>query len=233
MRGEGGPGRLGPSLSPSLLLLQITDSACPTGGFAHSGGLEGLKAQGSLNSAADLRDVLERLCRQGLLGKELAPLREGYAAVAAGDGAAFAVACRRCVATRLTAATRQADDQRGRALLRLWQTLSGLAAPPAEPAPCAYSVAFGGFGAASGNGLAATATGYAFQHLAGLAAAAVRLGVCGAAESQRVLAAAWPCAAEAVEQLLAGRETRPGWFTPELDLAQLQHEELDARLFLT
>ncbi len=67
------------------LLLQTTDSAYPIGGFAHSGGLEGMVALDHVQTAEDLHAFLRQEVADTLTYVELPLLYHAYQAIVAGE----------------------------------------------------------------------------------------------------------------------------------------------------
>jgi urease accessory protein UreF len=87
------------------------------------------------------------------------------------------------------------------------------------PRPTAFGAVAAVFGVAEPD----AGQAYVYTVLAGLVAAAVRLGRCGSLDGQAILRRALAGAREAAgEQAL---------FSPLLDVAAMRHEPLDARLF--
>jgi len=205
-----------------MLSLLLADGRTPTGGFAHSGGLEA--------AALAPHDVA-------------AFLRARLQTVALLDAAVAARACRGDDPLALDAAwaartpapaVRDAVRRQGRGLLRLALRLwpdaveSYAAASAATPRPVVLGLA----GRAAGIDPVAVAELSLYDDAAAVAAAAPKLGAVDALE-----AAAWLADAAPLIAALADRAARPGALpapaTPLLDLRAQAHHDNSRRLFVS
>jgi len=205
-------------------LLQLADSAFPTGGFAHSSGLEAAAAAGLVRGEEGTRRFLEGSVAQ--CGRGALPF------VGAAHGGRAVEADRRCEAFLVAHVSRRASLAQGRALLdtaqRVFPATRAVALPHGHQAP-----AFGAVGAALG--LSAEHTQSAFLHVAtrGVASAAVRLGLVGPYAAQRLLAELAPALAATVTRCGALSLDDARHATPLVELAQNAHDRLYSRLFLS
>jgi urease accessory protein len=224
---------------PRLLsLLHFADSAFPTGGYAHSFGLEHYCQAGIVRD----REGLERFLLAQLEG-------------AAGPCDATAVAgtlraltrddldaCRRLdeslEAMKVVKTFREGSRQMGRQTLRVAATLIGeprlagyLDAVNARRAPGHHAVAFGLTAGALGWEAEPAATAFLYSTTALLVGAALRLLPMGQLEGQEVLWRLHPVIARVAREA-AVRPPADLWsFTPGLDIQGMLHGRLEARLF--
>ncbi len=225
--------------SPSLLsLLQLGDSAFPTGGYAHSFGLEGYCQAGIVRDGEGLRRFLVAQL-EGTAGPcDATATVAALGAMTGGD----VDGCRRLDETveamKPVREFREGSRQMGRQTLRVSAALTRdarLAAYSQEVdaglAPGHHAPAFGMAGGVLGwTGLEA-ATAFLYSTTALLVGAALRLLPIGQLEGQRVLWGLHPL----IERLAgeaAARDARDlSSFTPGLDIQGARHERLSARLF--
>ncbi len=221
-----------------LSLLHFADSALPTGGYAHSFGLEAYCQEGVVTDAAGV----ERFLRSHLEGA--AGPCDATAAVAAlrAFGAADLATCRELDATLEAMKTvrefREASRQMGRQTLRVAAALTGDAAlgayrreVDAAESPGHHAVAFGMLGGALRWEAVEMAAALLYSTTALLVGAALRLLPLGQLEGQQVL---WRLAPdlERLAREAAARGPASMWsFAPGNELAGLRHERLAARLF--
>jgi len=158
-------------------LLLLADGRLPTGGHAHSGGLEQAVRRGAVRTAADLADWLEgRLAVSGTLDAAVATLawREAHR-----SEPRWAELAAEVWARTPSPAQRDASRAQGRGMLRAarrcWpaSALEVLAADLTDGAPAA--VALGVAGVAAGATAVDTATAAAWSALSGPGWAATRL----------------------------------------------------------
>jgi urease accessory protein len=213
------------------LLLQLADSAFPTGGFAHSGGLEAAAAWGEVQGAEELeRFVVESLWQAGLGGVPF---------VGASHAApeAFARHDAACDAFLTNHVTNRASRTQGRTFLatctRVFQR-----APLARLDEVARSSAGVHFAPVFGAATCALAVErrdaqalYLHVALRGVLSAAVRLGIVGPHEAQRMQhaqAATLAQVLEACRHLGLDEIAQPA---PVLDLLAATQDGLYSRLF--
>src|SRR3982751_3119019 len=98
-------------MTHSLLLLQLADSAFPTGGFAHSGGLEAAWQCGEVRDDEALRGFLSEALNQA--GRGVLPL----ASAAHTDPSRLPALDERCHAFLTNVVARRASPVQGRAFL--------------------------------------------------------------------------------------------------------------------
>ncbi len=219
-------------------LLHFADSAFPTGGYAHSLGLEAYCAAGLVVDRAGLEAFL-RAHLEGAAGPCDATAAVGaLRALAAGDIAACAEIDRTLEAMKVARELREASRQIGRQTLRLGAALTGdarLARYQADleagSVPGHHAVAFGLVAGALGWPAEDAAAALLYSSSAQLVGAALRLMRMGQLEGQQVLWSLGP-----LIDRLAGEAARRDpddlWsFAPGIEIQSIRHAALPARLF--
>jgi urease accessory protein len=215
----------------SWVLMQLADSALPTGGFAHSGGLEAAlqlgRCAGPEGVARFVEDALWNV------GAAALPFVEAAHAAPERLGALD----RRADAALAEAVAKRASRLQGQAFLRAAAALAPDAITPlatqveAARLPGHLAPIFGAVTSRLGVSASDARRVFLFQAARGTLSAAVRLGAVGPFEAQRLLAQAGaPC--EEILLATAGRAPEEAASAaPMLDLAQAHHDRLYSRLF--
>ena len=223
---------LPPVPSKDWLLWQLVDSAFPTGGFAHSGGVEAAWQHGLLPDGDALRAFVGDLLRQA--ASAAVPILLAVAA----DPPSFGRWDAFCDATLSNHVANRASRAQGRAMLATAADTFDL--PSLRQAaddvrrsklPCHLPAAFGLVAGALNIEAATAGRAYLFAAVRGCISAAVRLGLVGPLEGQRVQAAF----ADDVEAALAlALRTPPDAIAQTAflaDLLQGTQDRLYSRLF--
>lgn len=165
--------------APDLLIWQLADSAFPTGGFAHSAGLEAAREQGAVRSRRDLLAWLEA---------SLLQLRRGALPFVAGvhrDPGLLVEADERCEAFMTQHVGNRASRLQGRAWRVVVEKAFGIGFPADLPF-CHLAPIFGWVGGVLGLERGTVLRLFVFLQLRGMLGAAVRLNVVGPLEAQSV-----------------------------------------------
>ena len=186
-------------------LLQLADSSCPTGGFAHSNGVEMLVRDRTIFDESSFTSALSRYVRESLAGRELVFVALAWMATLEEHCDTLKALGQARRAMLMSAVVRDADLQRAAALFRLLSNVN-LEHPVLAAALTSYPVLFGAVGAVVGETQANTVAAYAFQQLNGMVTAGIRLGVVGPYAAQRVLWTLAPPLREALTILVAERD---------------------------
>lgn len=209
------------------LLWQLADSALPTGGFAHSSGLEAAWQNGEVVTGADLADWLQAGLRQ--VGRGSLP----FVTEAHAEPNRFPELDQLCDAFLLNHVANRASRTQGRALLATARKAFALSGPRVPLLSCSFHLApsFGVIARELEIPRDSAAGLFLFWHLRGAVAGAVRLGIIGPLEAQR-LQYRLSFAAEAVLVRCARLRTADVAQTaPLLEIWQGTQDRLYSRLF--
>ncbi len=205
-----------------LTLVQWLSPAFPTGAFAYSHGLEQAVADGTVHNAASLQDWLSGVLQFGSGWQDAVllslVLRGGDAGALADLARALAASSERLAET----------EEQGAALARTVSSLTGRAIAPA-PLPVALGQAAAPLGLPPAQVIALALHGFA-SNLVSVATRAVPL---GQTEAQGVLAALAPLIETLAQSAAAATIDDLGNAAFAADLAAMQHETLDVRLWKT
>lgn len=227
-----------------LGLLQLADTSFPSGAYTLSHGLETLVADGLIHDADELAEVIEVSLLSRFARADLPAIlwaHDAARAIGAGDAAACAqlvTVDRHLRAAKLAREEREGSERVGRRIV-------------VEAAALAPSAAFAAYetairaGEAPGNSAVAfgvAAESFAIErhpaalaagqgHTTALAMTALRLGLIGHRDTQRVIRASVPLVERAVEiaEAVDWLDFRPS--APQLDVALARHEIAPVRSF--
>lgn len=219
-----------------LRLLQISDTAFPIGGFAHSMALEAFHDAGELRDAGDL-ECLVRLHLSTLATSDCVALRASY------DAPLEQVfrADRLLSATKLSRELRAASSSIGRRFLASVAALgvedatlaAFAAAARSGETPGNLAVGFGVAAPALGFGVEEALHAYLYSGVASLVAAGQKLIPLGGGAAQRVLFERAGEIEAAVERSAGLEVEEMRAFAPAVDVRSTLHERQRTRLYIS
>jgi urease accessory protein len=219
-------------------LLQVNDSAFPTGGYAHSYGFEQIVRFGLVHDAESMRHYLEQHLWPMLIHFELPVVRYAQEAALRDDEVEL-IALDACVeASKSAQELREASRATGRQRMHAFcentasTTLTRFAQAAEE------GRAYGHHTVVYGIGLAAlppqaVLNSWAFQSLSAVCLSAPKLLRIGQNAAQRVLTTSLISMEKNVAQSLTISREELGWFDPLVEIASMQHEIAYERLFIS
>lgn len=225
--------------SNGLLRLQSWLSpAFPVGGFSYSHGLEQAMEVGWIVDRDGLIDWLDADLRHGSLRSDAVLCVRACRDCSAGDAAALLDTARLAGAQRGSAELALESTQQGRAflttVLEVWPApaLADFAvALKADDTPPTLSAVVGATVAAHAIPIETALPLVLQAWVAGLTNAAVRLGLIGQTDGQRVALALEPAVADTAAEALAADREDVGSAALMVDIATLMHETQYTRLF--
>lgn len=218
-----------------LPLMIWLSPAFPVGGFAYSHGLEWAFETGDLHDAEGLADWLGALVEHGSLANDLILFAAAWHASRAGAAPALAEVAELALALANSAERRLETVTQGNAFLAAiaaaWTcaALDGLRA--AWPGDVAYPVAVAVAAGGHAQPLLPALEAFGLAFVANLVSAAVRLGIVGQTDGQRVTARLAPLLRAAAARAEAATLDDLGACAFRSDLASLRHETQYSRLF--
>jgi urease accessory protein len=217
---------------PWLWLLQANDTAYPSGAYAHSFGLEELVESGVVQTAADLERFLLKQIMPALLAFEIPFFVRAHAAAVAGDIDGLILLDGELDAWRIPVELRDASRRIGSQRLDLLAQLDSrpLVLRYRERSPRSHHLVVTAL-ELSAVTVSHAARAFAFQSIAGLSAASMKLMRLGQTSCQQIVRRTLAELGEKIDASLS----RPvdGWFNPLLEIASLRHARAHARLFIS
>lgn len=215
-----------------FLLWQLADSAFPAGGFSHSGGLEAAWQAGEVDTRQRLIEFLKASMQQAARGAV------PFATAACADPSEFATLDRLCNAFLTNHIANQASRAQGQAMLASGERIFTSSEIAALRSAVRDGGLFGHFAPALGAilGLLGFSRRQAaalllFMTLRGLVSAAVRLGMIGPMEGQRIEFELGPDAHRLADKCHELTTDDLFQTSPLIDIFGGTHDRLYSRLF--
>lgn len=218
--------------SPALALFAWLSPGFPIGGFAYSHGLEAAVEFQQVTDAASLEAWIGDLLEHGSAGNDAILASAAWRAAASDDAIALAEANDLALALCASRERRLECSAQGNAFAATIRAAWPLSACPHWCASdIAYPVAFGSACAMTGFDRRLSLEAFALAFVQSLVSAALRLGIIGQTEGQRVTAALVGPARRTAAAALDASLDDVGGCAQRSDIAALRHETLYSRLF--
>lgn len=207
--------------------------AFPTGGFGYSHGLEAAVAEGRVKYEADLGGWIGAVLSRGAGWTDAVLLALAHTATANGavDEQLRLIDLASALAPSKERLAESLDQ--GEAFLTAVRAGWPDAVAKDTPGRLGYAVAAGIAAAGLGCDQRPATSAYLTGFCANLAAAGLRLGLCGQTGSVRIIAALGPVIAAIAERAAHAEESDLGGCALGVDIASMRHETLNGRLFLS
>lgn len=207
------------------VLLQLSDSALPTGGFSHSYGFELYAHGGEIHDADSFAAWLQVFVARQLTCTDALLMRMLYDGVPEGDLADLAGA------VTLPAQVRAADAAIASRIRQIGET--ALDVPPSHAEAAHPAIEFARITRHFGVDLVDATIAHLSATVITLTQNAVRSIPLGQTAGQRVVAAARPWIEAAAAEVQDLDASHLGATAPGLEIAQMRHEGLTARMFMS
>ena len=221
-----------------LALLQLCDTALPTGAYAFSSGLETYTQQGLMPAVTTLQEWLEAVLHQTVHGSHLLPVALAYRATAAADWTQLERLDQHLTAMKHARELREASVKTGQGLLRLavhvWpgpaiERLHALCQQHRMAGHQALTLGVIGSQLGCEEQVIIEAAGY--QWLSGMISAALRLLPIGQLAGQQLLTTLLPHLPVIADDIRQQSWDDLSSAAPDFDIRAMQHETLYSRLF--
>ena len=224
------------TIAQKLTLMQLSDSFFPSGSYTLSHGLESLIQHNSIQQPEDLISFIRILLHNKIATCDLVALIHAYCGSAEDDLAKVKEADERLFAQSAIAINRQTQRQSGRALLMVarstWQHQQlTILSSDRDGFNCLHPVVFGVVANIAGLNQTDTALAYLHGLVTGLVSAAIRLGILGHLQGQKILLNLATDMETACVTASSMNLDRMWSCTPTIDLAQMRHTKLNTRIF--
>jgi urease accessory protein len=226
------------TIKQKLTLIQLGDSFFPSGTYTFSHGLEALVQQDRVQQPEDIVSFIQILLQNKIATCDLVALIHAYHASKANDLEAIRQVETQLYAQTLIEITRKTQQQSGRALLMVAQSTwqhQQLEALDRERALkqfyCLHPVIFGVVGNIANLSLTDTALAFLHGFVTGILGAAIRLGILGHLQAQKMLLLLATDIEQAYSIAVSMNLDQMWSCTPAIDLAQMQHLKMSSRLF--
>jgi len=217
---------------PMLWLLQANDTAYPSGSYAHSFGLEELVETGVVLKPVDLENFIEKQVIPALLTFEIPFFVRAHNAAQAGDFETLISIDSELDAWRIPAELRDASRRIGSQRLDLLSQLdpSDLITKIRETSPRCHHLVVTALELSS-LPVSQAARAFAFQAIASLTAASMKLMRIGQTSVQQIARRSLSKLGEKIDDSIS--HSPDGWFNPLIEIASLRHARAHARLFIS
>lgn len=229
------------SRSGSLLVaMQFADSFLPAGSFTTSYAVEAFVAGADVEDVDDLTELLETYIHQQIGPCEMVAVSAAHEAATAGDIDRLVEIDEKLTAVQLPEEFRRSSTKTGTQLLTL--------ATETEPdevltaydcrvtngeTPGNYAVVLGAIGACTGMSARQTAIAQGYAFIRDLLGAAQRVLRLGHTAVQQALTTLRPALIDAWNTNQDRPVSEMTTFAPRIDIASMEHERADRRLFLS
>ncbi|MEM9444406.1 MAG: urease accessory UreF family protein [Verrucomicrobiota bacterium] len=222
-------------------LLQVSDSAYPTGSFSHSYGLEGMLQIGVIKNESDLQLFIEQEIDHSLKHLELPILHHAYLSLDKGDFAELSYWDKLSGAAKQPTEFRLASTRVGKQRFRLLRDVIGAesidsitwekidSALPSKHLAVVSAIESWTLEIP----LKVAMISYSVQNYASILTAALKLMRLGQTAIQRILHQHSKNASYLVDEAMTILPEKIGSFTPLLDIAACQHQRAFSRMFLS
>lgn len=212
-------------MKPVALLLQLSDSALPTGAFSHSFGFEQYISRGDIHDAASFSTWLRVYTANQLTHTDALAMRLFY------DGVPEERLADRVLASTVPAQVRAADAAMAKRLRTIG--FDALGVPPVQSELAHPAIEFARIARHFEVTCVNAITGHLTATVSSLTQNAVRGIPIGQSDGQRIIAKAHAWIEEASERVSTLKEDDLGLVAPGIEVAQMQHERLRARMFMS
>lgn len=228
-------------MSSSLFhLLHLSDPNLPVGGYAHSAGLETLVQQGIVHDAESAAVFVSEMLSSSVRYTDAAFASLAFDAMLAIDHETLLQLDEECHAIKIPAEMRQASTKTGNRLLKIFlpvcqdALLENFSQELAQQKTFGhYAIVFGCCAAAMNISKQDMLTGFFYNAAVGFVTNCVKLIPLGQQQGQQLLFRLQPLLQQLVADSLHPDKEMIGACCAGFDIAQMQHEQLYSRLYMS